>query len=93
MKENTTSVDQEIGSRNHIEEIITLVVSLVRYSGPFLEWTREELREMNQRTKKSMTMLMVLHSKDYKERLYVVRSEYSFNIIIHYKTKLQNLNK
>ena len=33
-------------------------VSLVRYSlvRPFLKWTREELRQMNQRTRKLITM-------------------------------------
>ena len=39
-------------SRNLIKGINTWVVPLVRYSGPFLKWTREELKQMNQRTRK-----------------------------------------
>ena len=43
-------------SRNLIKGINTWAVSLVRYSGPFLKWTREELKQMDQRTRKLMTM-------------------------------------
>ena len=38
--------------RNLIKGINTWVVLLVRYSGPFLKWPREELRQMCQRTRK-----------------------------------------
>ena len=41
---------------NLIKGINTWAVSLVRYSGPFLKWTREELKQMDQRTRKLMTM-------------------------------------
>ena len=33
-----------------------MAVLLVRYSEPFLKWTREELKQMDQRTRKLMTM-------------------------------------
>ena len=39
-------------NRNLIKIIITWAVPLVRYSEPFLKWTREELKQMNQRTRK-----------------------------------------
>ena len=48
---------------------------LVRYSGPFLKWTREELKQMDQRTRKLMTMHKVLHPRDAVDRLYVFRKE------------------
>ena len=48
---------------------------LVRYSGPFLKWTRDELKQMDQRTRKLMTMHKVLHHKDDVDRLYVSRKE------------------
>ena len=35
-----------------IKGINTWAVLLVRYSGPFLKWTREELQKMDQRTRK-----------------------------------------
>ncbi len=42
---------------------------------PFLKWTRDELKQMDQRTKKLMTMLKVLHPRDDVDRLYVPRKE------------------
>ena len=46
-------------SRNLIKGINTWPVLLVRYSGPFKKWTREEFEQMNQRTRKLMTMHIV----------------------------------
>ena len=51
------------------------MVSLVRYSGPFLKWTREDLKQMDQRTRKLMTMHKALYPRDYVDRLYVSRIE------------------
>ena len=48
---------------------------LVRYSGPFLKWTRDELKQMDQRTRKPMTMHKALHPRDDVNRLYVSRKE------------------
>ena len=42
--------------RKFIKGINTKTVSLVRYAEPFLEWTKEKLRQMNQTAKKLMTM-------------------------------------
>ena len=41
--------------------------------GPFHKWTREELRQMDQRTRKQMHK--ALHPKDDVDRLYVPRKE------------------
>ena len=62
-------------SRNLIKGINTWAVPLVRYSGPFLKWTREELKQMDQRTKKLMTMHKALHQRDDVDRLYVSKKE------------------
>ena len=48
---------------------------LVRYSGPFLMWTWEKLKQMDQRTRKLMTMHKALHPRDDVDRLYVSRKE------------------
>ena len=48
---------------------------LVRYSGPYLKWTRGELKHIDQRTRKLMTMHKALHSRDDVDRLYVYRKE------------------
>ena len=65
----------KLSSRNLIQGINTWAVPLVRYSGPFLKWTRDELKQMDQRTRKLMTMHKALHPRDDNERLYVPRKE------------------
>ena len=47
--------------KNLIKRINTWAVTLVRYSEPFLKWTREELRQIDLRTRKLMTMPKALH--------------------------------
>ena len=60
---------------NLIKGIDTWAVPLARYSGPFLKWTRDELKQMDQRTRKLMTMHKVLHPSNEVDRLYVPRKE------------------
>ena len=55
--------------------IIIIICTLVRYAGPFLKWTRDELRQMDQRTRKLMTLHKALHPRDDIDRLYVPRKE------------------
>ena len=62
-------------SRNPIKGIDIWAVPLVRYLGSFLKWTTEELKQMDQITRKLMTMHKVLHSRDEVNRLYVSRKE------------------
>ena len=57
-------LETKFSSRNLIKGINTWAVPLVRYSGPFLKWTRKELRKMDQRTRKLMTMHKALHPRD-----------------------------
>ena len=67
--------ETKLFSRNLIKGINTCAVPLVRYSGPFLKWTRDELKQMDQRTRKLMTMHKALHPRDDVDRLYVSRKE------------------
>ena len=48
-------LENKICSRNFIKGMNTWVVSLVRYSGQFLKWTRKELRQIDQRIGTLMT--------------------------------------
>ena len=66
-------LETKLSSGNHIKGINTWVAPLVRYSGPFLKWTRDE--QMDQRTRKLMTMHKALHPRDDIARLYVSRKE------------------
>ena len=49
-------LETKLSSRNLIKGINTWAVLLVKYSGPFLKWNRDELKQMDQRTRKLMTM-------------------------------------
>ena len=53
----------KLRSRNLIKEINTWAVRLVRYSGPFLKWNKEELQQMDARTRKLVTIHKALHLK------------------------------
>ena len=64
-----------LSSQNLIKGINTWAVPIVRYSGPFLEWTRDELEQMDQRTRKLMTMYKALFLRDDVARLYVSRKD------------------
>ena len=68
-------LETKLSSRNLIKGINTWAVPLVRYSGPFLKWTREELKQIDQRTRKLMTMHKTLHPRDSVDRLYVSRKK------------------
>ena len=61
-------LETKLSSRNLIKGINTWAVPLVRYSGPFLKLTPEELRQMVQ-------MHKALHPSDDMDRLYVSRKE------------------
>ena len=68
-------LETKLYSKNLVKEINTWVALLVRYSGPFLMWTKEELKQMDQRTRKLMTIHKALHPRDGFDRLYVSRKE------------------
>ena len=68
-------LETKLSSRNLIKGINTWAVPLVRYSGPFLKWTEDKLKQMDQRTRKLMTMHKALHPRDDIDRLFVSRKE------------------
>ena len=68
-------LETKLCSRNLIKGINIWAVYFVRYSGPYLKWTREKLKQMDQRTRKLMIMLKALYPRDDVDRLYVSRKE------------------
>ena len=68
-------LETKLSSWNLIKGINTWAVPLVRYSGPFLKRTRDELKQMDQITIKLMTLHKALHPRDDVDRLYVSRKE------------------
>ena len=68
-------IETKLCSRNLIKGINTWAVTFVKYSGPFLNWTRKQLKQMDQRTRKLITMHQALHPRDDVDGLYVSRKE------------------
>ena len=75
LRRTTKLLETKLSSRNLIKGINTCAVSLVRYSGPFLKWTRDKSIQMDQRTRKLITMHKALHPRDDVDRLHVPRKE------------------
>ena len=57
-------LETKLCNRNLLKEINICAVPLVRYSGPFLKWTREELRQIDQMARKLIPTHKALHLKD-----------------------------
>ena len=68
-------LETKLSCKNLIKGIDTWALPLVRYSGPFLKWTRDGLKNMDQRTRKLMTMHKVLYPWDDVDRIYISRKE------------------
>ena len=68
-------LETKLYCRNLIKRNKYLGCILVRYLRAFLKWTRDELKQMDQRTGKLMTMHKALHPRDDIDRLYVSRKE------------------
>ena len=68
-------LETKLSRRNLFKRINTLPVPLIRYSGSFPKKTRDELKQIDQRTRKLMTMHKALHPRDDVDRLYVPRKE------------------
>ena len=68
-------LETKLYCRNLVQEQNTWAVHLVRYSEAFSKWTREELKLMDQRTRKLMTMHKALHPRNDVDILYLYRKE------------------
>ena len=56
LKRTRKLLKTKLSCRNLTKGINTWAVPNIRYSGPFLKRTREELKQMNEKTRKLMTM-------------------------------------
>ena len=61
-------LETNLSNRNLIRGINTWAVPVVWYSRPFLKWTREERKQMDQRTRKLLSMHTTLHPIDDVDR-------------------------
>ena len=68
-------LETKLNGGNLIRSINTWAIPVIRYSSPFLDWTIEEMREMDRSTRKLFTMHNRLHPRSNAQRLYISRSE------------------
>ena len=66
-------LETKLSGRNLIKGINTWAVALIWYLRPFLKWTSKEIKQMDQRTRKLITMHKALYPWDDIDRLYVSR--------------------
>ena len=88
-------LETKLSSRYLIKGINTLAVLLVRYSGPFLKWTRDDLKQMDQRTRKLMTMHKALYVKAHSnliKKIMTHRSMYTLLQTPHPQLSNKSLN-
>ena len=65
----------KLNGGNFIQAINTWAVSLIRYPGGIIEWMKQELKELDRRTRKLLTKNGGLHPRDCVARLYVPRKD------------------
>ena len=68
-------LQSKLNGKNMVKAINTWAVSSLRYSAPFIEWTREELRTMDRMTRKMLKMHLSLNPRESVCRLYLPRKE------------------
>ncbi|XP_063599498.1 uncharacterized protein LOC134775819 [Penaeus indicus] len=65
----------KLNGGNIITAINSRAVAVVRYSAGIVKWTKEEMRKMDRKTRKFLTINRCLHPQADVDRLYVKRSE------------------
>ena len=75
LRKNIPRVQEFYLRQNCQAETLSKNVPLVRYAGSFLKWTRGEIKQMDQRKRKLLTIHKILHPRDDVDNLYVSRKE------------------
>ena len=65
----------KLNGGNMIAAINTWAVPLIRYSAPFLDWLRDEMKQVDRTTRKLMNIYKALYPRDSVVRLYLPRKE------------------
>jgi hypothetical protein len=63
----------ELYARNKITAIGALAVLVLRYSFGIINWRSEEIKQIDRKTRKTLTMYKVHHPKADIDRLYIKR--------------------
>jgi hypothetical protein len=84
----------ELNARNKITAIGALAVPVLRYSFGIINWRLEEIKQIDRKTRKMLTMYKMHHPKADIDRLYVQRKEGGRGLIqleAAYKTEIMNI--
>ena len=65
----------KLNGRNKVTAIYTWAVAIFRYGAGIIQWKASELKELDRKSRKTMTMYGGLHPKSDVDRLYVKRTE------------------
>ena len=65
----------KLNGRNKLAAINAWAVAIFRYWARMIKWKASELKDLNRKSRKSMTMYGGLHRKSDVDRLYVKRKE------------------
>lgn len=68
-------LESKLNGGNIVKAMNTWAVAAVRYTAGILDWTVDELKNMDRKTRKLMTMNRALHPKADVDRLYVSRDQ------------------
>ena len=63
-----------LNGKNLFQALNTLSISVIRYSAAFLDWTKEETKELDCWTRKRLIAGRALHPKSNVMRIYIKRS-------------------
>jgi hypothetical protein len=83
----------EPNARNKNTAIGALAVPVLRYSFGIINWRLEELKQIDRKSRKTLTMYKMHHPKAYIDRLYVKRKEGGRGVVqveAAYKTEINN---
>ena len=65
----------KLNGKNKITAINTCAVAIFRHGARILQWKESELKDVDRKSRKTMTMYGALHPKTDVDRLYIKRKE------------------
>ena len=72
-KRVTPLMKTHLNGKNLFQALNTWAISVIRYSAAFLDWTKEETKELDRWTRKQLIAGRALHPKSNVMRIYVIR--------------------
>ena len=85
----------ELNGKSKIEAINSLAIPTVQYSFGIIDWKYSELKKLDSKTRKILTMHGIFHRKSDVDRIYIARKERGRGLIeikIAYKVTIVGLN-